>query len=69
MKKFKVTFKENTKWKPNTRTILVETTDPNSAESLIVSEFGSWSRGENGMRVSSKRIEIIKTKEVKEEAN
>ena len=69
LKKFNVTFKENTKYKPMTRKIMVETKNINTAENIIISEFGSWGKNKNGVRVPSDRIEIIKTEEIKEEAN
>jgi len=68
MNKYKVTFKENKKYNPYTRTVVVEANNDIVARQLIVSEFGSWSRQFNPelkkyIKLPSNRIEIITVEE------
>lgn len=67
MKKFNVTFTENKKYNPMTRTIMVEANDEFHATNLIHSEFGSFHWDKKLMRnIPSKKIGINKVEEVKE---
>lgn len=68
MKKFNVTFTENKKYHPTTRTVMVEANDENHARELVYSEFGSF-RFDRDLRVtvtSNTKIIVNKIKEVKE---
>jgi ribosomal protein L20A (L18A) len=67
MKKFNVTFTENKRYNPMTRTIMVEANDELHATNLIHSQFGSFKWDKKlMMSVPSKKINIVKTEEIKE---
>jgi hypothetical protein len=55
MKKFNITFTENKKYNPATRTVMVETSDSLNARQLVYNEFGN-----------EKKITITGVNEIKE---
>lgn len=68
-KKFNVTFTENTKYNPFTRTVTVEAMDEFHARRLIASQFDSF-KFDKTLRIkvpTGKKITIDKVKEVKKD--
>ena len=68
LKKFNVTFQENKRYNPMTRTVMVETDSAVSAKNVVSSEFDTFTyKKEIMMSVpSGKRITITNVEEVKE---
>jgi len=71
MKKFNITFKENKKYKPATRTVMVEANDELHARNVFASEFDSFTYDKKLMMQvpSGKRVIISKISEIKEDKN
>jgi len=65
--KFDVTFKENKKYNPITRTIRVHAIDENHAKLLVQDEFDTFKRNEFFIPVpTEKRISISEVKKVED---
>ena len=66
-KEFKITFSDNAKYNPVTRTIIVYADNRIIAERLTISEHGSFTKDKKtGLEIPSKKITITKVKEIKE---
>jgi hypothetical protein len=67
MKKFNVTFTENKRYNPATRTIMVEANNELHATNLIHSQFGSFRYDKKlMMSIPTDKIGINKVEETKE---
>jgi hypothetical protein len=69
MKKFNITFTENKKYHPTTRTVLVEANDELHARNVFASEFDSFTYNKKLMMQvpSGKKVTISKIVEIKED--
>jgi hypothetical protein len=65
MKKFNITFTENKKYNPATRTIMVEQDNEELAKRLVHTVHGGFDKNGN----PNNKIVITKVKEVKEKKN